>query len=71
MRITKYNGGGKTNPSADASGEKGRRIDAVTMPRHAPNSHLLGLLMKKGTRDVRMTKTTKISVAIDSINHPV
>lgn len=58
-------------PSDFANGVNGSKTPINVMLIHIRKSHLLGLLRKNGVRAVLMTKTMRISVAIDSINHPV
>ena len=70
-RIPKYKTGGRIKPKEGAMGVYGRRRPMVTMEMHVINNHLPGLLVKNGTFDVLITKTTRISVAIDSMNQPV
>ena len=71
IRIIKYPGGGITNPKGLVSGVNGSITPKIAKEMQVKNNHLLGLLRKNGVRAVRMTKTIRISVAIDSINQPV
>lgn len=69
--MTKYKGGGTANPKLLPRGEKGISNERPTIPRQVAKSQADGLLKKKGVLEVRITNTTNISVAIDSINQPV
>lgn len=59
------------NPIVLEKGENGIKRETITIPIQVKKSHFPGLLKKNGLLEVRITKTTRISVAMDSINQPV
>lgn len=63
--------GGTTNPNVLANGVKGSSMPMLARDKQVADSHLLGRLKKNGLRYVLMRKTTRISVAMDSMNQPV
>lgn len=70
-RMPKYRSGGTVSPKAGAIGVKGSMMPTRVKEMQVIASHLPGRLTKNGVRAVRITNTTRISVAIDSINQPV
>ena len=64
-KMPKYSNGGCSKPRDEAKGLNGNKTPTITIEMHVNNNHALGLLLKKGTLAVRITNTTKISVAID------
>ena len=69
--MTKYKGGGATNPKGFASGENGMIIPIATISAEVKTRNLLGLLSIKGIFPVRITYMTRVCVHRDSMNQPV
>ena len=52
-------------------GEYGNTMPKITTARLLAMRSLLGVLLKKGDRLVRIAKTTSVWVVMDSMNHAV
>ena len=62
--------GGVAKPRVEAIGESGIAMPTTTTANTETASVREGRLRRNGTRRVRITNTTSVCVAIDSMNHP-